>query len=276
MEKENHQIHPLSQQESEDMWENVISRIRVQEANKKKKKRTLYSIIATTAAILIVGSILIFKFYPTQEIYQAKETEISIVLKDGTRVTLLKGSKLTVEDSFPQDTRDVFLDGNAIFNVTKSKQHPFIVHGKDYDTKVMGTIFRVAQNGSTFNVDLYEGKVQVINSKKKEQTFVLHPRETFSNLGSLKVASIKPTRIQNQDIKASTATLSLKDISLMDAMQIIEKTYGVKIKFQENNAQSVISVTKENATAADLLNLISIQLNLKIKSIDAKTFELEN
>ncbi|MFP3675408.1 FecR domain-containing protein, partial [Bacillus sp. SIMBA_031] len=60
------------------------------------------------------------------DVYLAKLQNSEIKLSDGSVVILSQGCKLTVEKSFPADTREVFLEGNAVFYVAKSKEHPFI------------------------------------------------------------------------------------------------------------------------------------------------------
>ncbi len=276
MDKEQHQIDPLSHQESEEMWQNVISRIRVQEAKKRKNELALYSAIMTTAAILIVGSIILFNLTTTPKVYYAKDRKLELLLKEGTQVNLQPGAKLTVEADFPSKTRDVILEGNATFKVTKSNEHPFIVHTKNYETKVLGTTFNVTQRGNTFKIDLYEGKVQVYKIGQPKEYFTLRPKETFSNLGSLQVATIRSQKKQNEKPTVSTATLSMTSIPLSEAVSIIENTYEIKIRFPKENTNSIITIIKENATGKDLIQLIAIQLNLNLKSINDQTFELED
>ncbi|WP_165852216.1 FecR family protein [Chryseobacterium pennae] len=275
MDKDHHQIEPLSNQESEEMWKNVIARIRVQEAKKRKKKHALYSMIMTTAAILIIGGIFIYESYFKPDVYHAKDDITEVVLKDGSQVTLLKGAKLTVDKSFPSDTRDVFLEGNAVFEVSKSKKHPFIVHAGSYEAKVLGTVFKVTQTGTTFNVDLYEGKVQVSNSAKPKESYVIHPKETFSNMGSNRVAIVAPTINTGNKNKNITATLAFTDFYLQDVLKIVEKKYAIKIKFPIDKASSKISILSQEATADELIERISVQLNLTIKKANDNTFELE-
>jgi len=269
-----HKIAPPTDQESKEMWENIISRIKIQEAIKRKRKIALFSII-TTAAILVIASLITYQYTLRKpDTYFAKE-EMEVTLKDGSKVTLSKGAKLYVEKSFPSQTRVVKLDGEAIFKITKSKVHPFIVQAGAYQTKVLGTVFKVSQKGSSINVDLYEGKVQVINVSKPKNLYFLKPQETFSNMGSLKVAAVFSTRKNQTDIKNKTATFTLSAVALADAIKILESRYGIAVRYPADRATSPISLNKEKATAADLVRLISLNLNLKIKRINDKTFQLE-
>ncbi|MFD2915657.1 FecR family protein [Psychroserpens luteus] len=86
-----------------------------------------------------------------------------IVLSDGSKVWLNSGSKLVFPASFSKEKREVYLEGEAIFEVTHNKKQPFIVKSKDQDIEVLGTIFNVsnyADDDSIFTV-LKSGSVQI-------------------------------------------------------------------------------------------------------------------
>lgn len=268
-------IDPITDQEASEMWANIISRIRIHEAQKRKKKRVQFASAIAAIILLFLGSIIIYKMYFLPNVYLAEKNDLTVILKDGSRITLFKGAKLTVEKTFPSATRDVLLEGDAIFKVSKSKTHPFIVHTASYNTKVLGTIFKITQLKSFFSVDLYEGKVLVNQNEKPKESFVIYPKEKFSNLGSNKVATIISRKIKLTDKKSSTATLSFSDIKLLHALTILERTYNIRIKYPAEIANAKISVIKENATAEELIRLIALQLNHKSIKVNDKVFELE-
>ena len=67
-----------------------------------------------------------------------------IVLPDGSQVWLNAGSNLDYNNStFNQELREVSLNGEAYFDVTKNPDKPFIIHTKKMDIKVLGTVFNV-------------------------------------------------------------------------------------------------------------------------------------
>lgn len=269
-------IEPLTAQEAEEDWIAIISRIRAHEAKKTRKKKITRFVSAIAASVLIlIGTILTYRMYMLPDVYYARDNGVLITLKDSSQITLSKGAKLTVDKSFPSDTREVFLEGNAVFKVSKSKEHPFIVHAGSYETKVLGTVFKVVQKGATFNVDLYEGKVQVSNSAKPKESYIIQPKQTFSNMGSHQVATVTPTIHTESKEKKISATLAFTDYYLQDALKIIERTYGIKIIFPADRASSKISILSKDVTVDQLMENISIQLNLNIKKANVNTFELE-
>lgn len=274
MDEQEQQIVPPSQNESDIAWNNVIANIRKQKREKKRRKIFLFSSITAAAIIIISSSVIAYKSSKSPDIYFANDKNITITLADHSEVTLLKGARLTVEKSFPANTRDVILEGNALFKVSKSKTHPFIVHANGYETKVLGTVFKVIQSNSVFKVDLYEGRVQV-NQKGKKEQYVIHPRETFSNMGLSNVATVAPTDPKKISTPVSKATITFNEVPLEDAITVLEQTYGIKIKFPAQIENSTISATDQQAAASDFIRIIALKLNLNIKKVNDKIFELE-
>ncbi|MES2650687.1 MAG: FecR domain-containing protein [Bacteroidota bacterium] len=70
----------------------------------------------------------------------------AIHLPDGTKVWLNSGSKLIYPVTFTKDKREVYLEGEAYFDVAHNKAWPFFVRAKNLDIKVLGTEFYVSSN----------------------------------------------------------------------------------------------------------------------------------
>lgn len=70
----------------------------------------------------------------------------AIHLPDGTKVWLNSGSKLIYPVTFTKDKREVYLEGEAYFDVTHHTEWPFFVRAKNLDIKVLGTEFYVSSN----------------------------------------------------------------------------------------------------------------------------------
>ncbi|WP_074537829.1 FecR family protein [Cellulophaga baltica] len=86
-----------------------------------------------------------------------------INLSDGSTVWLNSGSKMVYPAVFNGDRREVYLEGEAIFDVAHNKYHPFIVMSQDQEIEVLGTVFGVTSyaDESTINTVLKSGSVQI-------------------------------------------------------------------------------------------------------------------
>jgi len=119
----------------------------------------------------------------------------SIQLPDGTQVWLNADSKLTYNENFLGKFREVQLTGEAYFDVTKDKDHPFIIHTKTMDIKVLGTAFNVRSyaNEKIAETALFRGSVEVTIRNNSDKKIVLKPNEkiTIQHEGAFSIKTQK-------------------------------------------------------------------------------------
>ena len=79
---------------------------------------------------------------------------------------LNSNSSLRYDANFSEKSRNVFLEGEAYFDVFHNPQMSFIVHASDLDVKVLGTAFNVKSYAKDKSVEttLLRGKVVIENS----------------------------------------------------------------------------------------------------------------
>lgn len=146
-------------------------------------KRRKYFLTAAAACIALLASALIWKVTMQREaasgakesFVQTKGRHQTISLPDGTMVTLNDGSKLEYPQVFNQSSRDVYLKGEAYFDVKHDAGKPFQVHTGKFVTRVLGTAFNIKayDNDSRVSVTVARGKVQVQSDNAKETLGVL-------------------------------------------------------------------------------------------------------
>ena len=102
----------------------------------------------------------------------------TVSLPDGTSVTLNHYSTLTYPERFKTDNREVELNGEAYFEVSKDKKHPFIVQTDAVDVRVLGTHFNVDayRDSRDVRTTLLTGSVAVSNKSNSEH-MILKPNE---------------------------------------------------------------------------------------------------
>ena len=86
-----------------------------------------------------------------------------VLLADGSKVQLNAGSRLVYPENFTGDKREVFLSGEAFFEIQKDSNHPFIVATTDINIEVKGTKFNLSAYASDacYETVLAEGKVRI-------------------------------------------------------------------------------------------------------------------
>jgi transmembrane sensor len=98
-----------------------------------------------------------------EEVLAKAGARTSLLLPDGTRVWLNSNSKLRYGRGFNSQDREVVLEGEAYFEVTKDAGKPFIVHAATIDIEVLGTSFTVKSypQDATVEATLLKGAIEV-------------------------------------------------------------------------------------------------------------------
>ena len=170
----------LYKQKSEnDTWRKISLRI---------TPRRLFPIWLKYVAIIILsfsaGSLAIF-FTGVNSVNKNRTTLgsitcpkgqiTSLTLFDGTTVWLNSESTIKYSSDFNTNNREVYVDGEAYFEVTPNKKVPFIVNLKESKVQVYGTCFNVkSYQNSNVEVVLKEGKVEFITNSGST---ILKPNE---------------------------------------------------------------------------------------------------
>ena len=104
------------------------------------------------------------------------------VLPDGTQVNLNSGSQLRFHKDFGQQDREIWLNGEAFFDVSKDAAHPFHVYTDRITVRVLGTSFNVKSYNTFENIEttVISGKVEVSLKESKEKKVILLPNEKIS------------------------------------------------------------------------------------------------
>lgn len=223
--------------------------------------------MSVAAGIFIVLGIVFFvayraKFTPQQQavVYFEKTVpygkKIQIGLPDGTQVWVNSGSKLKYPSSFTGSKRELYLEGEAYFDVAHDEKRPFIIHTGKVFTQVLGTAFNVKAYGSNkVSVTVARGKVSV--ALKSKVLSVLTPNECLSYnqvSGDSKKYTVNASRLRWMN-----GDLIFDNITLGEAAQVLERWYNVKIAFTD-------PTTKDNHFTASFLKHENIDQVLNVIS----------
>lgn len=169
-------------------------------------KEIIRRAIQIAAVILFLYSIAGTYFYIKNnsvvsytEIRTKRGEKTYILLADGTRVWLNSETLFRYPSRLDAKNVEVFLDGEAYFNVAKNPSRKFIVNASSLDITVLGTSFNVKSYSSdnTIETTLEEGKIVItgkMGEKRLEQPVMLIPnqRATFiKDIHEFEVQDIK-------------------------------------------------------------------------------------
>lgn len=163
---------PSPTQEDKDLSFSEIQLILNEKAKNTLRKKVL-KIASVAASIIVIMGLLYsaFKGLTLQEKYDPVYVEImtqtgetkTIVLPDGSTVTLNSCSRILYPEEFEKGQRLIELTGEAYFQVVKNEKMPFMVKTTHFNVKVLGTEFDIKsyQDSKIFSVSVQNGKVQV-------------------------------------------------------------------------------------------------------------------
>jgi ferric-dicitrate binding protein FerR (iron transport regulator) len=181
--------------------------------------------------------------YNTLKIPYGKRFEL--VLSDGTNVHLNSGTTLKYPVKFiAGQNRTVFLDGEAFFDVTKDKKHPFVVNADALNVRVLGTHFNVSNypEDDITDVVLVEGSVGLHTSGEKfdaTRNTVLEPgyRGSFTKANSKITTKAVSTQIYTAWIKGE---LVFRNMSFKNICKKLERHYNITIINQNKKLENEI------------------------------------
>ncbi len=104
----------------------------------------------------------------------------TLQLPDGTRVWLNANSQLSYgHEAFGVQLREIYLSGEAFFDVVKNEKVPFLVHSGPVTITVMGTAFNVkAYPGEkTVETSLVRGLIEITTRHDPERKIIVKPDE---------------------------------------------------------------------------------------------------
>lgn len=177
------------------------------------------------------------------KIVNSGSTAQKITLQDGSTVTLEPGGEVRYKEKF-LECRELYLSGEAFFEVIKDPSHPFYVYANEITTKVLGTSFRVKANQGEKEivVAVKTGKVSVFarptsnNTQTKDvQEITLTPNQqaTYKRTEQVVVKKI----VEQPQVISVQATL--KDSYINEPVVLILKalseSYGVDIRFDRES-----------------------------------------
>lgn len=182
-----------------------------------------------------------------------------ILLPDSSMVYLGADSRLRYPERFSADSREIFLSGEAFFEVTKNPKRPFMVHTGNVQTKVLGTSFKIeAFRDRPLMVQVATGKVRVdqIDGKQQKSLAILLPGETvLLDHGKIENGNMDPEEVR--DLKASRLTFN--DRSLQEIAEVLRRWYNVKIAFKRSSkARERMTLTLDASVSIDkILNVLA-------------------
>lgn len=247
--------------------------------NLNRLKSSNWFVFAKVAAIFIVA--MLIGVYANQFVITEKPDlapvlkEISmdrgqrgtVTLSDGTKVSLNSESKITLPNNFEADVREVYLEGEAYFDVAKNPEKPFIVVIRGTKVEVLGTSFSVRSfpEDEIVRTVVEEGVVSFRGITESDDNGVIL---TAGNLGTFDIdeQSITTEEVENLDLYLGwkNGYLFFQDASMDKVKLALERKYDIQVEFSTHEIEDLqLTAEFKSRMLKNVLETISMSLDLE-------------
>ena len=217
---------------------------------------------------------------PLQEVKNTSSSPMVITLSDGSKVTLEANSKLSYNTNFEGSTREVFLSGEAFFEVSKNPKKPFIVYANELVTKVLGTSFaikafatdqRVVVSVKTGRVSVFTNKSRATSTTELERiTLIPNQQAIFSR----KEEELTRSLVEQPQLVISKQELLqfvFTNAPVSSIFEALKKAYGVEIQFNEETLSGCrLTTSLSNETLYERLDVICEAIDATYQVVDGQ------
>jgi transmembrane sensor len=204
-----------------------------------------------------------------QDLDRVNQTDLNqvIYLVDGSRVTLQPGAGIRYAAFLQKDKREVYLKGNAFFEVAKDTRRPFFVYSGDLVVHVLGTSFAVStdKHNGEIMILVKTGRVSVstrlcINPSTPKPLILTQDQKLVYKRQHM---DWTPVSVSSQDLaaekipSAKAISFNFEETPVVSIFQTLENAYGIPIHYDEKTfAHCVITTSLTDETFEEKLKII--------------------
>lgn len=246
--------HPIP---SEEMYAHIHRSIR-----RKRIRRIAFRVAAVLIPFIVLAGLFVqvnnrvdlFGNSGYEEIYVAKGERLQMMFQDGTRVYINSDTRLKYPKKFALSSREVYLEGEVYFVVSKNPHRPFIVNLNGPAVHVLGTSFDVQAypENKDITVWLDEGHVNLTLASNKK--YPLQPGEKLVyNRESDRCIISRSTDTHLSSLWKKNV-IAFKDAPLAEVIKVLNRWYNVNFKIENQDAWNVyFTLTSENTLLEKVL-----------------------
>lgn len=262
-------------------WMQLHDRLKKDGLLVEEKNKTRFTLITRWAVAALALLIISFTvFYTSQKMSDDKiqmlvlsnEENSGILVKtlhDGSIVYLTTQTSLQYPQNFQDEKREVFLQGDAYFDIQRSPDKPFFIETELARIEVLGTAFNVdCSVEKAFSLSVERGSVKVIN-KSTSQSYIVKGGETIDlSDNRLELSSTRNAYM----FRKYKHRFHFRDERLEDVVKVvnINTENAILLELSPNISDRLITVAFEKESPEMIAQLICIALNLQQKQDNGK------
>ncbi len=261
------------------------------EGSRRGKSRAFFWPYTGIAASVLFALTIAFYFVPknTERLPGRAENQIlagfssientsavrkRVILPDGSIVGLSPSSKIRYSNQANTAARELFLEGEAYFDVAHNKDRPFYVYAGDVVTKVVGTSFTVRAMGQDpkVTVSVKTGKVTVYSKKAEHKKTVLVPKQEaiYDRTTEVVATQAVPEEALAKE-KQNLSEMHFEETPIPEVLANLRKTYDIDILFEKEVLSGcVLTSSFLEEGLYDRIDVICTAIGATYKIVNAK------
>ncbi len=258
-------------------WNRLSSKIKEKEIGRMKAnhaKQVSLTVLKYAAAVFLgflVSSMILF--WPeddavqlvvgTYKVHTERGERSFVELPDGSKVWLNTYTTLKYASDYGITNRNIYINGEAYFEVAKNKEIPFVVKTDDVDVTALGTSFNISaySDDKELVTTLYSGKVSV-KPALYEQEILLNPNQkAVYNKDYLKIEKISS---ENNALQWREGILSFDNMQLDEIVKLLERNYAINVRYENQRIKKLYfsGTFRSNESISDIVKVISANTSI--------------
>ena len=278
---------PPPEWDEDTAWGKVAAQLSVPEREASRPAKRWFAagarfpwLGAAAAVVLLFGSGMLVTWLardrsapaPMREVDTVRGQRAELRFPDGTRITLAADSRLRFPGVFKGRTRDVYLEGEALFRVTHDPARPFLVRAAGSVTEDLGTEFGLKAYPGTGHVQVVvaEGKVALRPASAPSTGGLVL---TSNQLGRL-TPDGRGTITDHVDVDRylgwSRGRLAFADVPLREVAAELAHWYDVEFEIPDSGvAARHLTASFGQEPLPDVLRIITLSLDIRYERVGA-------
>lgn len=239
---------------------------------KSSLQRYLMPMSIAASLILLIGFAANFYGPFAYDTIEATAGNLEFTLPDQSQVILKEGSSLRYRKQFT-DHREMELEGEAFFIVSKDPDHPFQVETAGSITTVLGTQFNIREDKNYHKVEIHvkEGKVRF--GKESNGLILEKGMSAFYNEGNGEVANLAFGT--GNRVRWHEHRLVFNNAPMESVAQDLSEYYGIEISVSEESAKCTFTSPLENQNWESVKHSLETVTGVNIKQTGDKSWVIE-
>lgn len=253
--------------------------------------------------LLLICVLFIWLFSPfssnspsKSQVVTKKGSKTMVKLPDGSSVWINSDSRLQYTDNFKGKLREVWLDGEAFFDVKKDPAHPFVIHTDKINIKVLGTSFNVKSYPADqlIETSLIKGRIEVSFNDRPSENIILRPNEKLTvrkdqsesnhtglrteNTTKIKLDNLRPQNEHSPLIETAWMEnkIAFSNCLMTDIAVMLERRFDVSVEFKNQEVRKYrYTGVFDDESIDDILKIMKISKPFNYK-LNGKKLTITN